>query len=114
MSKQDRQGVRSATDLERKYKFGQDLTEITKIANNANRAATNAQSIANSAASEAASAKATADSHEERIVALESGGGASGGETADTSEVTLEDRATGKKYTLFVNNGKLMMEESEE
>lgn len=61
MSKQDRQGVRSATDLERKYKFGQDLTEITKIANNANRAATNAQSIANSAASDAASAKATAE-----------------------------------------------------
>ena len=61
MSKQDRTHVRTASDLERKYKFGQDLTEISKIANNANRAATNAQSVANNAASTAADAKATAE-----------------------------------------------------
>lgn len=79
MSKQDRQGVRTASDLERKYKFGQDLTEISKIANNANRAATNAQSIASNAAATAADAKATADgvdakatNAEETATALES------------------------------------------
>ena len=61
MSKQDRTPVRTASNLERKYKFGQDLTEISKIANNANRAATNAQSIASNAAATAAEAKETAD-----------------------------------------------------
>lgn len=62
MSKIDRQGVRTAPQLEQKYKFGQDLTEITKIANNANRAATNAQSVAYNAASAAADAKQTVES----------------------------------------------------
>ena len=61
MSKQDRTPVRTAPDLERKYKFGQDLSEVISIANNANRAATNAQSVANNAASAAAEATATAN-----------------------------------------------------
>ena len=59
-SKIDRQGVRTATDLERKYKFGQDLTEISNIANNASRMATNAQNTAHNALSVAAEAKSTA------------------------------------------------------
>lgn len=71
MSKQDRQGVRTAPDLERKYNFGQDLSEISKTASNAQRTATNAQSVANGAASVATDAKATADGHEARIAKLE-------------------------------------------
>lgn len=58
--KQDRSRVRTAPDLERKYKF-QDVSDIAKTAINAQAAATNAQNVAYSAASEAASAKATAE-----------------------------------------------------
>jgi prephenate dehydratase len=61
MNKQDRQGVRTAPDLERKYKF-QDMSDVAKTANSAQMAATNAQAVANDAAAEAASAKALAES----------------------------------------------------
>ena len=43
MSKQDRQGVRTATDLERKYGFGQSFAEIYDLANDARSAAEAAQ-----------------------------------------------------------------------
>lgn len=43
MSKQDRQGVRTATDLERKYGFGQSFAEIYNLANDARAAAEAAQ-----------------------------------------------------------------------
>lgn len=39
MSKQDRQGVRTAADLERKWQFGKQFTEIMGIANDAREAA---------------------------------------------------------------------------
>ena len=39
MSKQDRQGVRNAADLERKWQFGKQFTEIMNIANDARDAA---------------------------------------------------------------------------
>ena len=35
MSKQDRQGVRNATDLERKYQFGKTFAEVMGIARDA-------------------------------------------------------------------------------
>ena len=99
MNKQDRQGVRTAPDLERKYKL-QDMSDIAKTASNAQMAPTNAQAVANNAASEAASARAIADGMEDRISALEKGdsggSGADGGyytptvtqPTADTMEVS--------------------------
>lgn len=45
LKKQDRQGVRTAADLERKYDFG----EIVKIAENAKKTADEALRVANSA-----------------------------------------------------------------
>ena len=63
--KQDRTHVRTASQLEQKYEFGQDLTELTKTAKRAS--------------ADAASAKATADSLDGRVSALEqSGGGGTG------------------------------------
>lgn len=49
MSKQDRQGVRTATDLEQKYNFGQSFAEVMGIARDA-------QTAANKAAEEAGNA----------------------------------------------------------
>lgn len=61
MSKQDRQGVRKASDLERKYDLGTDYTKAVKIANDAQRAATNAQDIAANAVNIAADALSKID-----------------------------------------------------
>ena len=76
--KQDRQGVRKASDIEQKYNLNQNIDEVMKVATNANRAATNAVSVANNAASTAASAKSTADGLTERVEALEETGGGTG------------------------------------
>jgi 3-keto-L-gulonate-6-phosphate decarboxylase len=59
--KQDRQGVRTASDLERKYKLGQDYDDIKVIASGAQNTAAHAANTANSATAVAMSAKATAD-----------------------------------------------------
>lgn len=56
--KQDRQGVRKASDIEQKYKLNMDTAEIEKLANNAMRAASNAQSLASSAVGTANNAMA--------------------------------------------------------
>lgn len=47
MSKQDRQGVRTATDLERKYGFGQSFAEVFDLANDAKNTAEEAKNAAN-------------------------------------------------------------------
>lgn len=57
--KQDRQGVRTPGDIERKYNLG-DKAEIMEVAANAQRAATNAQSVASEANAVATQANATA------------------------------------------------------
>lgn len=101
MSKQDRQGVRSAPQLERKYKFGQDLTEITKVANNANRAATSAQSIASNAASAAAEAKTTAEGVDAKATHAEETA------TALESRVSALEQNSGSDVGLSVVNGLL-------
>lgn len=77
MKKQDRIWPRTATQLERKYNFGQDITEVVRVANSAKQMADNAETAANNAISAAADAKATAEGFEGRISALEqeSGGG---------------------------------------
>lgn len=46
MSKQDRQGVRTPADLERKYKFGQSFAEAMGIATDANEYAKDAKAAA--------------------------------------------------------------------
>ena len=48
--KQDRQGVRTARDIEQKYDLNKDFSSIEKLASNANRTAQNAMSTANNAA----------------------------------------------------------------
>ena len=46
MSKQDRQGVRTATDLERRYNFGKKFSDVLGVANDAQEAADAAQAAA--------------------------------------------------------------------
>lgn len=48
--KQDRQGVRTARDIEQKYNLNTDFSAIEKQVANANRTAQNAQSAADNAA----------------------------------------------------------------
>lgn len=57
--KQDRQGVRTPVDIERKYNLG-DKAEIVEIATNAQRTAANAESIAREANETATQANVTA------------------------------------------------------
>lgn len=47
--KQDRQGVRKASDIEQKYNLNQDFSEIEKLANDAQRAAAQASSASQDA-----------------------------------------------------------------
>lgn len=47
MSKQDRQGVRTPADVERKYNFGQSFSEVFSIANDARTAASDAMDAVN-------------------------------------------------------------------
>lgn len=58
--KQDRQGVRTPSDIERKYNLG-DIYAVADVAANAQRAATNAQSVAGEANATATRANATAE-----------------------------------------------------
>ena len=57
--KHDRQGVRTPTDVERKYNLG-DIATVADAAANAQRSATNAQSVASEANATAPKANATA------------------------------------------------------
>jgi hypothetical protein len=47
MSKQDRQGVRTPADIERKYDLGADLTQVVKIAADAQKIAQKANDTIN-------------------------------------------------------------------
>lgn len=58
--KQDRQGVRTPSDIERKYNLG-DINAVAGVAAAAQRAATNAQSVASDANAVATQANATAN-----------------------------------------------------
>lgn len=49
MSKQDRQGARTASDLERKYNFGETFAEVMGLADDAKRAAEEAKNAADNA-----------------------------------------------------------------
>jgi hypothetical protein len=49
MSKQDRQGARTASDLERKYNFGKNFEEVMGVATNAHDSAEKAYSLAQAA-----------------------------------------------------------------
>lgn len=74
MSKQDRQGVRTPADIERKYDLGQDFSQIEKLAANAQRSAEMAYKTA--AEANAAANKVTTDIEDiiTRLEALEAGG----------------------------------------
>jgi hypothetical protein len=50
----------------------------------------------------------TWDSLDERVKALEKNG--SSGGVVNSDGLTMTDRATGRNYTLYINNGKLTME----
>ena len=71
--KQDRQGVRQAAELERKYNLGSD-SQAMSIATDAKRTAERAESTASNSAANVASLN-------DRVSALESGG--SPGESVD-------------------------------
>ena len=71
-AKQDRQGVRKASDIERKYNLDRDYTEIINVANNAQRVATTAAARATSAQNTANEVAADFSAILERVLALES------------------------------------------
>jgi len=60
-AKQDRQGARTVSDLERKYNFGKNFAEVLGIATDARDAAENAQSAADGAQKAADNAQKAAD-----------------------------------------------------
>ena len=83
MSKQDRQGVRTPADIERKYDLGHDFSEIEKQLTNVQRTAAsakstadNAASVAGSAAQEVESVSGQVDSLSARVETLEQSGAA--------------------------------------
>lgn len=59
--KQDRQGVRTPADIERKYDLGQDYKDVIAIANNAQKSAERASTTANNAKDVAEEAKRDVD-----------------------------------------------------
>ena len=59
--KQDRQGVRTPADIERKYDLGQDYKDVIAIANNAQKSAERASTTANNARDVAEEAKRDVD-----------------------------------------------------
>lgn len=70
--KQDRQGVRKASDLERKYDLGhEDYTKIENMANNAQRSAEQANTKAGDAQSTASATKNSVDALAVRVEHLE-------------------------------------------
>ena len=72
MSKQDRQGVRKASDLERKYNLGQDYDTFATLATSAQKSAERAENAAGEATTSATKAEATVSGLTERVGALES------------------------------------------
>lgn len=65
--KQDRQGVRKATDIEQKYDLGKDVSEIEKIAIEAQKTAATANAKANNAVSAASEATQKVDNMGETV-----------------------------------------------
>lgn len=61
IAKQDRQGVRKASDIEQKYNLDLDFNAVEKIAANAQAAASNAQAIAYNAMNAARDAETNAN-----------------------------------------------------
>lgn len=68
--KHDRQGVRQAKEIEQKYDLNTDFSAIEKLANDANRAATSANTKASGAVSLASTASQQAMQNTEGIFAL--------------------------------------------
>lgn len=75
MSKQDRQGVRTAADVERKYNFGKSFAEVMGLAGDAVEDAKKAQSTANAAQKTATEAKAEIVKLSDSITFSVTGGG---------------------------------------
>ena len=71
--KQDRQGVRQAREIEKKYNLNTDFSEIEKLANDANRAATSANTKANGAMSLVSSVSQSVNALADEINALKNG-----------------------------------------
>ena len=113
MSKQDRQGVRTPADIERKYDLGRDFSEIEKQLSNAQRTAASAKSTADNAASMAGEAAQAVESMgsqvtdlSERVDTLEQSG--VGGGTSFTTDETL----TLKDGVLSVNRATAVEEDN--
>ena len=71
MSKQDRQGVRTPADIERKYDLGKDYSSIEKLATNANNTAASAKRTADNAVSEIESLTTVVEKNTEDIAELD-------------------------------------------
>lgn len=77
INKQDRQGVRKASDIERKYDLGQDYSKIIKVASDAQKTAERASGLANDASTAVTELSSTVDALNERVdnISASSGGG---------------------------------------
>lgn len=90
-AKQDRQGVRTASDLERKYDLGQDVSKVIglaadaqKAASSAKQAAENAESLANTASNAAKKNTEDITKLDKRVETLEKSGGGGSSENGAT------------------------------
>ncbi len=86
--KQDRQGVRKASELEQKYNFGQKFDKVNGAVVAATRAATNANAAASGANAAASSANAAAEAA--RQFAEQAGFVISGALSEDGASVELD------------------------
>ena len=140
MSKQDRQGVRTPADIERKY----DLSQLNKLKSGSGASAQQFDQLRQTLAQFMTNTNGEIDSLQEQINNINNGGGGlssavvfadqttgtiyslyvsdgnlmfgeyEGDITTPSNNATLTDDTTGKVYKLYVSNGKLTLAESEE
>lgn len=111
MSKQDRQGVRTPADIERKYDLGQ-LKNIGQGGASSEEVSRLNQTLSQYMATTNGQIKNLQDtdkSLQEQIDNIDNGGGS--GDVS--SALVLADQTTGDTYKLYMSNGKLMFAQTE-
>lgn len=111
MSKQDRQGVRTPADIERKYDLGQ-LKNIGQGGASSEEISRLNQTLSQYMATTNGQIKNLQDtdkSLQEQIDNIDNGGGS--GDVS--SALVLADQITGDAYKLYMSNGKLMFAQTE-
>ena len=102
INKQDRQGVRKASDIERKYDLGQDYSKIIKVASDAQKTAERASGLASDASTAVAELSNSVDALNERVdnISTSSSGGYYTPSVTQPSAETMEVSYTPSASTL--------------